>query len=77
MFLGDDRGGTTAAVPASSKTLSVERWAYLRAVIAALAESTAESPAKLDRFLPAVWLRPHRPPERAVRDEKDPYVIYD
>lgn len=59
LFLGNDKGGETAAilfsVLASAKRHYVEPWSYLRDVLTAL----AESPADLTPLLPDVWLQSH------------------
>lgn len=62
-FLGNDRGGRTAAVlfsfTASCKANSVEPWAYLRDVVLRLAATRPSSSAELDELLPDAWLRTH------------------
>lgn len=69
MFVGNDRGGQTAAtlytVVASAKANEVEPWAYLRNVLITLAdtssrpESDGPSEADLHALLPDVWLTSH------------------
>lgn len=65
MFLGNDRGGRTAAillsVMASCKANQVEPWAYTQAMISKLTERTAAaeeplSSATLAQLLPDAWL---------------------
>ena len=65
-FLGNDRGGRTAAVlfsfTASCKANQVEPWAYLRNVITQLADRHCDAPPTeefLTQLLPDVWLRTH------------------
>ena len=64
LFLGNDRGGRTAAtlmsLTASAKANQVEPWAYLRAAISRLAEQPRDVPpsfALLTELLPDTWLR--------------------
>jgi transposase len=66
LFLGNDRGGRTAAVlfsfTASCKANRVEPWAYLRDVIVQLADQRGTAAPKrefLTRLLPDSWLRQH------------------
>ena len=66
LFLGNDRGGRTAAVlfsfTASCKANQVEPWAYLQDVITQLADQPRNAmPAEkfLTQLLPDVWLRDH------------------
>lgn len=62
-FLGNDRGGRTAAVlfsfTASCKANAVEPWAYLRDVVLRLAAAVPSSTAELDELLPDDWLIAH------------------
>jgi transposase len=62
-FLGNDRGGRTAAVlfsfTASCKANAVEPWAYLRDVVLRLAAAVPSSTAELDDLLPDAWLNAH------------------
>jgi transposase len=60
LFLGDDRGGRTAAVlfsfTASCKANQVEPWAYLRDVLVQLSSASPPAAATL---LPDEWLDAH------------------
>jgi len=63
LFVGNDRGGHTAAVlfsfTASCKANQVEPWAYLRDTILRLASATSHSAAELDDLLPDAWFVKH------------------
>ena len=66
LFLGNDRGGRTAAIllsfMASCKANQVEPWAYVRDMISKLSEQPrGESPpsARLAELLPDAWLAAH------------------
>lgn len=66
LFLGNDRGGRTAAIllsfVASCKANQVEPWAYLRAMISKISEESRGAPlpsAKLTELLPDAWLATH------------------
>jgi len=66
LFLGNDRGGRTAAilfsVTASCRANQVEPWAYLRDVIVQLTNqhrSTLPAEEFFTQLLPDVWLRSH------------------
>ena len=71
LFLGNDRGGRTAAIlfsfTASCKANQVEPWAYLRDVITQLADRRRDAPPTeefLTQLLPDVWLRTHQEAQR-------------
>jgi transposase len=66
LFLGNDRGGRTAAIllsfMASCKANQVEPWAYIRAMISELAKQPrgeTPSPSLLASLLPDAWLAAH------------------
>ena len=69
LFVGNDRGGQTAAtlysLVASAKANEVEPWAYLRDVLTRLAtissspESASPTVADLHALLPDIWLTTH------------------
>lgn len=66
LFLGNDRGGRTAAIllsfVASCKANQVEPWAYMRAMISKISEESRGAPlssATLAEALPDAWLTTH------------------
>jgi hypothetical protein len=66
LFLGNDRGGRTAAIllslMASCKANQVEPWSYIRAMISALTEQprgVARPTTLLASLLPDAWLATH------------------
>ena len=66
LFLGNDRGGRTAAIllsiMASCKANHVEPWAYTRAMISAMTEQPRDAnppQTLLPSLLPDAWLASH------------------
>jgi transposase len=69
MFVGSDRGGETAAICltmlANAKRYQIEPFAYVRALLVALASGDAD----LEALLPDVWIAAH--PEHFLQHRRD------
>jgi transposase len=69
LFFGSDRGGETAAnclsILASAKRHLIEPFAYVRALLVALAADEAD----LEALLPDTWIKAH--PEYVVQYRRD------
>jgi len=69
MFVGSDRGGETAAICltmlANAKRYAIEPFAYVRALLVAVASDHAD----LEALLPDVWIAAH--PEHFLQYRRD------